>query len=173
LRCMEISTSIERYIAAVPKADLHIHLEGSIQPATLLTLAQRNGVQLPVQTKAEMRSIEDPHLMAYLRDQQIPLEVCPTSNIRLGVYANMSSHPFPRLYNAGIPISVNSDDPLLFSTTLNHEVALLFNAFTFDVITANDILLNGVRYSFLPWEEMQAMEAAFQQEMAQLQQASM
>ncbi len=351
MRCMEISTSIERYVVAVPKAELHVHLEGSIQPATLLTLAQRNSVQLPVQTEAEMqrwftfrdfnhfieiffaissclksaedyeliayefganmacqhvryaevtfspsthqfslgipfdtyfegltrgrlrakaefgveirwvfdivrdipdrelnrlraeytvavalegmkdgvvalglggaeighppehyatwfekalaaglhsaphagetvgppsiwgalqtlgaerighgvRSIEDPQLMAYLRDRQIPLEVCPTSNICLGVYADMSSHPFPRLYRAEIPISVNSDDPPLFSTTLNHEVALLFNAFTFDVNAANNILLNGVRHSFLSREEKQAMEAAFQQEMAQLQ----
>src|SRR2546422_10950772 len=52
---MESSTTIERYIAAVPKAELHVHLEGSIQPATLLTLAQRNGVQLPVQTVEEMQ----------------------------------------------------------------------------------------------------------------------
>lgn len=64
---------------------------------------------------------------------------------------------------------MNSDDPPLFSTTLNHEVGLLFNAFTFDINTANDILLNGVRHSFLPQEEKQTMEAAFQQEMAQLQ----
>src|SRR6266496_6115190 len=52
---MEISTSIERYIEAVPKAELHVHLEGSIQPATLLTLAQRNGVPLPVQTVADLQ----------------------------------------------------------------------------------------------------------------------
>jgi adenosine deaminase len=116
-----------------------------------------------------VRSIEDPHLIAYLRDHQIPLEVCPTSNICLGVYAGMSNHPFPRLYQAGIPISVNSDDPPLFSTTLNHEVGLLFNTFSFDIDTANEILLNGVRHSFLPPAEKQAMEAAFRQEMLQLQ----
>src|SRR5918911_2124282 len=52
---METSSSIERYVKAVPKAELHVHLEGSIQPATLLTLAQRNGVPLPVQTVAELR----------------------------------------------------------------------------------------------------------------------
>jgi len=81
----------------------------------------------------------------------------------------MSSHPLPRLYRAGIPISVNSDDPPLFNTTLNQEVRLLFNAFAFDTNTANDILLNGVRHSFLPREEKRAMEAAFRKEMAQLQ----
>src|SRR2546423_8495726 len=52
---MEPTTMIERYIAAVPKAELHVHLEGAIQPTTLLTLAQHNSVPLPVQTVAEMQ----------------------------------------------------------------------------------------------------------------------
>jgi adenosine deaminase len=64
---------------------------------------------------------------------------------------------------------VNSDDPPLFNTTLNHEVGLLFDAFQFDINTVNDILLNGVRYSFLPVEQKRAMEAAFQTEMMRLQ----
>src|SRR5436309_5455572 len=54
-RTMETSGKIAHYVAAVPKAELHVHLEGAIPPATLLTLAQRNGVQLPVQTVAEMQ----------------------------------------------------------------------------------------------------------------------
>src|SRR5947209_1445299 len=52
---MEPTTMIDRYIAAVPKSELHVHLEGAIQPATLLTLAQRNSVPLPVQTVVEMQ----------------------------------------------------------------------------------------------------------------------
>jgi aminodeoxyfutalosine deaminase len=48
--------SIERYVHAIPKAELHVHLEGAIQPATLLILAQRNGVELPVQTVAELQN---------------------------------------------------------------------------------------------------------------------
>ena len=52
---METPAKIARYVATVPKAELHVHLEGSIQPATLLTLAERNGVQLPVQTVEEMQ----------------------------------------------------------------------------------------------------------------------
>src|SRR6266581_7974967 len=53
---LEDRAIIERYVAAVPKAELHVHLEGSIQPATLLTLAQRNGVQLPVRTVADLQN---------------------------------------------------------------------------------------------------------------------
>ncbi|HET9921007.1 MAG TPA: hypothetical protein VFQ30_14245, partial [Ktedonobacteraceae bacterium] len=51
---METQEKIARYVQAVPKAELHVHLEGSIQPTTLLTLARRNGVELPVQTVDEM-----------------------------------------------------------------------------------------------------------------------
>src|SRR6266478_6818448 len=50
------SESIKRYLSAVPKAELHVHLEGSIQPATLLTLARRNGVELPVQSVADLQN---------------------------------------------------------------------------------------------------------------------
>src|SRR5947209_17440513 len=50
-----MESKIERYVTAVPKVELHVHLEGSIQPTTLLTLAQRNGVPLPVQNVEEMQ----------------------------------------------------------------------------------------------------------------------
>ena len=65
-------------------------------------------------------------------------------------------------------MTVNSDDPPLFNTTLNHNVAALSDVFQLDLATIDDILLNGVRYSFLPDEQKQAMEQAFIAEMAQL-----
>jgi aminodeoxyfutalosine deaminase len=115
-----------------------------------------------------VRSIEDPDLVAYLAEHQIPLEVNPTSNIRLGVYPNLGVHPLRRLYEAGVPISVNSDDPPLFNTTLNQEVATLAGEFAFDVGVIDEILLNGVRHSFLPPEQKQALGERFQDEMASL-----
>jgi aminodeoxyfutalosine deaminase len=115
-----------------------------------------------------VRSIEDPELIKYIVEQRIPLEVCPTSNIRLGVYPSIEQHPLPALYAAGVPVTVNSDDPPLFNTTLTHEVELLDSAFHFDLDTINELLLNGVRYSFLPAEQKQAMEATFRAEMARL-----
>jgi adenosine deaminase len=117
-----------------------------------------------------VRSIEDPQLVAHLKERQIPLELCPTSNLCLGVYRDIAAHPFRLLHAADIPVTVNSDDPPLFNTDLNHEVGLLFDAFSFDIETANDILLNGVRYSFLPDERKQAMEAEFRAEMTRLRQ---
>ncbi|HLI05134.1 MAG TPA: adenosine deaminase [Ktedonobacteraceae bacterium] len=117
-----------------------------------------------------VRSIEDPLLVAHLKEHQIPLELCPTSNLCLGVCSSIAAHPFPRLHAAGIPVTINSDDPPLFNTMLNHEVGLLFDTFSFDLDSANDILLNGVRYSFLPDERKQALEAEFRREMTRLQQ---
>lgn len=116
------------------------------------------------------RAIEDPALVSYLAEQRIPLELCPTSNVRLGVYANAAEHPFPRLHAAGVPVTINSDDPPLFNTDLHNEVKLLADPFNFDIDTINQILLNGVRYSFLPDGEKQKMEAEFSAEMRRLRQ---
>lgn len=115
-----------------------------------------------------VRSIEDAALVAHLAEQVIPLEVCPTSNICLGVAPSLAAHPLPRLYAAGAPITINSDDPPLFNTRLNDEVALLSDSFGLDVATIDKILLNGVRYSFLPPDRKRAMEAAFAEELAAL-----
>jgi aminodeoxyfutalosine deaminase len=101
-----------------------------------------------------VRAIEDPALVAHLAAAHIPLEVNPTSNIRLGVYRDCAAHPLRRLYEAGVIVIVNSDDPPLFNTTLNDEVLLLNRAFGLDVAAIDDILLNGARYSFLPPESV-------------------
>ena len=112
-----------------------------------------------------VRAIEDPTLVTYLAEQHIPIELCPTSNLRLGVYPSLSVHPLPQLYAAGVPLTINSDDPPLFNTTINQEVALLANQFHFDLATINDIVLNGVRHSFLPAQEKLALEQQFLQAM--------
>lgn len=143
------------------------HAGETVGPASIWGALQALGAE---RIGHGVRAIEDATLVDYLREHSIPLEVCPTSNICLGVYTDMRKHPLPRLHAAGIPVTVNSDDPPLFNTTLTHEVGLLFDAFNFDINTVNDIILNGVRHSFLPVEQKQAMEASFQAEMTRLQQ---
>lgn len=115
-----------------------------------------------------VRAIEDAALVAYLAEQRIPLEVNPTSNLRLGIYPSLAEHPLRRLHDAGVVVTVNSDDPPLFNTTLNDEVALLASAFGFDVAAIDAILLNGVRCSFLPPDRKQALVAEFQAQMVAL-----
>jgi len=115
-----------------------------------------------------VRSVEDPALVDYLAQHGIPLEVCPTSNIRLGVFPAMEAHPLPRLYEAGVTLTINSDDPPMFNTTLNDEVAALASPFGLDVVAIDEILLNGVRHSFLPPDRKADLEAEFRAEMERL-----
>lgn len=76
-----------------------------------------------------VRAIEDAELMKTLADRQIPLGVCPVSNIVLGLYKTMAEHPIDALRKAGVVVSVNTDDPALLNTTLEdsyRECALTF-----------------------------------------------
>lgn len=68
-----------------------------------------------------VRAIENPDLVKRLADEQIVLECCPGSNISLRVFPDFQSHPFMKLRAAGIPVTLNSDDPPYFSTSLKHE----------------------------------------------------
>lgn len=72
-----------------------------------------------------VRAIEDPHLVTLLQERQIPLELNPTSNICLHVYASFADHPFRQLDEMGVLVTVNSDDPPLFNTSLCQEYSVL------------------------------------------------
>ncbi len=111
-----------------------------------------------------VRAIEDLTLVDYLAEHTLPLEVNVTSNLRLGIYPDLASHPLPRLLAAGVPITVSTDDPALFNTTLGDEYALLAGPFGFDADTIDSIALNGVRYACLPESEKAALMAAFRRE---------
>lgn len=76
-----------------------------------------------------VRAIEDPELVGLLVDRQIPLGVCPTSNLKLGVYPSIEHHPIDRLRRAGVAVSINTDDPVLLGASLVGEYALCSKAF--------------------------------------------
>lgn len=78
-----------------------------------------------------VRAIEDPRLLALLRERGIPLEVCISSNVCLGVYGRSALHPFPHLDKMGLTLTVNGDDPPLFNTTLCREYELLAMEFDY------------------------------------------
>lgn len=69
--------------------------------------------------------LEDAELVNLLIERQIHLEVCPTSNVVLGMYPDYPSHPFQKLYQAGLNLGLNTDDPGFFNTDLNHEYYLM------------------------------------------------
>jgi aminodeoxyfutalosine deaminase len=69
-------------------------------------------------------AVQDPELLAHLAEHGITLDVCPTSNVALGVVPAIADHPLPALVAAGVPVSINSDDPPMFGTDLNREYAI-------------------------------------------------
>ena len=73
----------------------------------------------------------DEALMRHLRERDIPLEVCISSNLVTGVVARIEDHPVRRLYDAGVPIVLNSDDPAMFRCSLTGEYALAAAHFGF------------------------------------------
>jgi adenosine deaminase len=115
-----------------------------------------------------VRSVEDPDLVDYLREHQIPLEVCPTSNLCLGVYATYEKHPIRWLWQQGLYITVNSDDPPMFDTDLVREYQVLADHLGFSAAELEQLSLNALRASFLPAERKAALEQEFLEEFAKL-----
>lgn len=76
-----------------------------------------------------VRAIEDPSLVARLAEEGTVLEVCPGSNVILGLYPNIAAHPIDKLKSAGVPVTVSTDDPPFFHTTMTAEHDALFQAF--------------------------------------------
>ena len=115
-----------------------------------------------------VRCVEDPALVEYLQERQIPLEVSPTSNVCLGGSPNLAAHQLPQLLAAGLYVTLNSDDPPMFNTTLTEEYARCAATFGWSVDQVQSLVLNGVRATLLPQAERNAMEAAFREEFATL-----
>jgi adenosine deaminase/aminodeoxyfutalosine deaminase len=95
-----------------------------------------------------IRSIEDPVLVRHLRDNGIPLEICITSNLATGVVATLAAHPVRRLFDAGVPLTLNTDDPAMFRTTLSAEYELAAGQLCFSADELGEIAANGFRYGF-------------------------
>ncbi len=88
-------------------------------------------------------AITDPHLLALLLDRAIPLEVCPTSNLRTRVCERLALHPFPHFDRMGLTVTLNSDDPPLFGNTLNDEYRLLATRFGYGPADLSRIARNA------------------------------
>ncbi len=95
-----------------------------------------------------VRAIEDPALVEILADRQIALGVCPNSNLVLGLYRTLGEHPIELLRRAGVPVSVNTDDPALLRTDLAAEYARTADAFAWDKETCRGVAETSIRASF-------------------------
>ncbi len=97
-----------------------------------------------------VRAVEDPSLVAELAERRIPLAVCPTSNLRLGVVPSLEEHPLRRLWEAGVLVSVNTDDPGFFDCDLVGEYAIAGRLLGLDRVGYGRLALNSVDSSFAP-----------------------
>ncbi len=92
----------------------------------------------------------DPELMKHLADHGIPLEVCPSSNVATRAVASLDEHPITAFRDAGVTITVNSDDPSMFNTTLNREFEVAAGLLDLDAAGVADLARAAVRASFAP-----------------------
>jgi len=121
----------------------------SIRKAVELLGAERIGHGLT--------AIQDPSVMALLRERRIPLEVCPTSNVATGLIARFEDHPLPRFLEAGLTLTLNSDDPAMFGTSLENELLQAATIFSLTRQQVSNLCGNAIRHSFLPEEEKQQL----------------
>lgn len=103
--------------------------------------------------------LEDPRLVAYLRDRRLPLDVCPTSNVRTGQVGRIEDHPLPRMLEEGLFVTLNSDDPPMFGTTLAGEYRVAARVFGLGERELAELAGNAVTASYLPPERKRALLA--------------
>ncbi len=94
-----------------------------------------------------IRAIEDPSLVKHLRDHRIPLEISISSNLCTGVVASLDQHPVRRLYDAGVPITLNTDDPPMFHTTLLNEYLIAHRHFGFSRDELRQLAQNSLNFA--------------------------
>jgi aminodeoxyfutalosine deaminase len=104
-------------------------------------------------------AVGDPSLLAYLAEHGIPVEVCPTSNIRTRAVATLAEHPLPRLLEAGVPVTLATDDPGMFHTDLNREYLLCHQHFGLGRTELAELSRAGVRAAFCSPERAGALLA--------------
>jgi adenosine deaminase len=121
----------------------------SIRDAVELLGAERIGHGLT--------AIREPGVMNLLRERRIPMEVCPSSNVSTGLIARFEDHPMPKLLEAGLMVTLNSDDPAMFGTSLQEEFVRAAGHFGLNRETLTALCRNAVNGSFLSAGEKQKL----------------
>lgn len=95
-----------------------------------------------------VRAIDDPNLVQELARRKITLNICPSSNVDLGLYPDLASHPIEKLRRAGVPVTINTDDPALMGIDLISEYLAVATTFGWDESTLRAIAQNSLDASF-------------------------
>jgi adenosine deaminase/aminodeoxyfutalosine deaminase len=100
-----------------------------------------------------LTAAQDSDLLEELAQRQVPIEICITSNLRTGCCKTVSEHPVKQYFDHGLMITLNTDDPAMFGTTLSHEYQLAQQAFGFTDEHLRELARNSFEASFLPAEK--------------------
>jgi adenosine deaminase len=115
------------------------------------------------------RLFEDEELMEYVRDFRVPIEICLTSNVQTRAVASFEEHPARRYFDAGIVLSLNTDNRLMSATTVSEEFWRAHRALGFTWEELCTITLMSFSSAFLPWDQKQAMIEATREEIERLE----
>lgn len=108
-----------------------------------------------------VRAAEDPALLDHLARSGIPLEMCPLSNVRSGIVRSLAEHPIRRFLDEGATVTVNTDDPAMFGTSLATEFAELERVHGLDPAEVRGLLLRAIDASWLPGDRKERLAAEF------------
>jgi adenosine deaminase len=97
------------------------------------------------------------HFAAYVLNEQIPLEMCPSSNLQTGAVASIHEHPIHRLDRLGFRVTVNPDNRLMSATTLTREFAVLAEAFDYSLEDVRRLGINAATSVFAPYQVRKAL----------------
>lgn len=111
---------------------------------------------------------DDPVLFDYLREHRIAIDMCPVSNVKTGAVADIAEHPIRRYLDSGLLVTVNSDDPPMFGTSITNEFRVLRERLGFSGHELQQLSLNAIEASFLPEAEKRALRDEFLSEFQQL-----
>ncbi len=100
-----------------------------------------------------LAAARDPELMEIMAEKQVPVEICITSNLRTGACTEMQEHPVRKFFDNGLMITLNTDDPAMFQTSLNREYEIARQEFNFSEEHLRELARNSIEASFLPVEK--------------------
>lgn len=104
-----------------------------------------------------VRAVEDEALLERLREEDVVLEVCPGSNVSLGLYESWDTHPYPMLSNAGLRLTISSDDPPFFDTSIGDEYDRASKAFRLSDVDLQAITHQSISAAFVDEETRQRL----------------
>jgi adenosine deaminase len=111
-----------------------------------------------------VRAYEDPQLVSLLKERQIPLEMCVISNVKTGVCKSVETHPIKQYLQHGLVVTVNSDDPTMFNTSISLEYSELVQKLGFTASDLKRLSMNGIDASFMSDGDKKLMKAQFEKE---------